>query len=108
MSARPRSVLNLPNGILERQSHRTFIYPPFGGSRADPFSNAPADSRRAGEGILICKAALQGGHELSQIPPIFCSLETSRSPVNKPKATLSWGVDRVLVTVRTVEVSREP
>lgn len=37
---------------------------PLGGSRADPFPYEPAETmlsaQRAGEGILICKAALQG------------------------------------------------
>lgn len=43
--------------------------------------------------ILIYKALLQGGYDLSQIPPLFCHLETSRNSVNKPTGTLSQGAD---------------
>lgn len=40
MSARVRSLLWLTNVIFKSQSHRTSIHPPFGDSRADPFSHA--------------------------------------------------------------------
>lgn len=93
MSARPRSLWGLTNGIFESQSHRTSIHPPFGGSRADPFLHAAAEGRWAAEEILIYKAALQGGCDLSQIPPLFCHLGTSRNSVNKPTGTLSQGAD---------------
>lgn len=89
MSARPRSLFKLTNDIFKSQSHRTAILPPVGDSRADPFSHAPAESRQAGEMILICKAALQASRDLSQISPLFHHLGTSRNSVNKPTVTPS-------------------
>lgn len=89
MSARRRSLFKLTNDIFKSQSHKMPVHPPVGGSRADPFSHAPAESRQAGELILICKAALQGSRDLSQIPPLFWHLGASRNSVNKPTVTLS-------------------